>query len=106
MLFSVPVHCTLSSHICVREEREDGKREGEGDDGGRRGREGDGRNKGKRREVDKYNVQNGTYSYVVEKNQRKGHTLFAHALNSPKFRNGVKKKNPFYLMAGLPTTTE
>ena len=57
MLFSVPVHCTLFSHICVREEREDWKREGEGDDGGRRGREGDGRNKGKRREVDKYNVQ-------------------------------------------------
>ena len=83
--------------------RERGREMMEMMEGGQRGREGDGRNKGKRREVDKYNVQNGTY--VVEKNQRKGHTLFAHALNSPKFQNGVKK-NPFYSMAGLPTTTE
>ena len=60
--------------------RERGREMMEMMEGGQKGREGDGRNKGKRREVDKYNVQNGTY--VVEKNQRKGHTLFAHALNS------------------------
>ena len=50
MVFSVPLHCTLFSHICVKEERGVGRSEGEGDgrelsDGRRTEGVGDGRKK-------------------------------------------------------------